>query len=107
MALVRLIDRFPEVIVTANSRTAEALDKCAARIETGAKERSRVDTGAMRDGWTTERINNFSRLVYNPVYYTIFNEYGTINMPAQPMLKPAMEEAMPEFEDDVKSAWYG
>lgn len=104
---VRIIDRFPEVIVSANSETARALDKAADKIETGAKQRSRVDTGTMRGGWTTERINNFTRMVYNPVYYTIFHEYGTIYMSAQPMLQPAVAEVMPEFELEVRRAWFG
>jgi HK97 gp10 family phage protein len=105
--LVRLIDRFPELMALANSGTAAALDKAAADIESGAKARSRVDTGTMRGGWTSEKLNNWTRMVYNPVYYTLFNEYGTIYMSAQPMLKPALEEVTPEFIKNVREAWYG
>lgn len=105
-AAVRLIDRFPELLALANSRTAGALDQAAADIESGAKERSRVDTGTMRGGWTSEKINNWTRMVYNPVYYTVFNEEGTIYMSAQPMLKPAVEEVTPQFIRDVREAWF-
>jgi HK97 gp10 family phage protein len=107
MPVTRLIDRFPEVMVTANSRTAAALDRAAADIESGAKMRSRVDTGNMRNGWATEKVNNFTRMVYNPVHYTEYNEYGTVNMNPQPMLKPAVEEVTPEFIAAVRRAWMG
>lgn len=106
-SVVRLIDRFPELMALANSETAAALDKAAADIESGAKDRSRVDTGTMRGGWTSEKLSNWVRIVYNPVYYTIFNEYGTVYMTAQPMLKPAVEEVTPQFIADVRRAWYG
>lgn len=106
-ALVRFIDRFPEIIVTSNSGTYRALDKAADDIETGAKQRSRVDTGNMRNGWTTEHINNFTRMVYNPVEYTIHNEYGTMYMEAQPMLVPAVEEVTPRLIAEVRRAWGG
>lgn len=107
MAILRFIDRFPELLVLANSNTERALDNAADDIEAGCKLRSRVDTGTMRNGWTTERINNFTRMVYNPVYYTIFNEEGTIFMSAQPMLKPSVEEVTPKFILEVRHAWYG
>jgi HK97 gp10 family phage protein len=107
MAVVRFIDRFPEIIITASSRTAQALDKAADAIETGAKARSRVDTGNMRNGWTQERISNSSRMVFNPVHYVIFHEYGTVNMAAQPMLQPAVEEVRPALMAAVTRAWRG
>lgn len=107
MAVIRFIDRIPEIIVAANSETAAALDKAAADLVSGAQMRSRVDTGTMRRGWTTEKVSNFARVVYNPVYYTIFNEYGTIFMAAQPMIRPALEEVTPEFIDNVRAAWGG
>lgn len=107
MGIVRYINRFPEIIVAGNSGTAAALDRAAADIEAGAKMRSRVDTGAMRQGWTHETVNRFSRMVYNPVYYTIFNEYGTIYMSAQPMIRPALAEVTPRFIEEVRAAWAG
>lgn len=105
MPVVRFIDRFPEIIVSANSGTAAALDKAAADLVSGAQQRSRVDTGTMRRGWTSEKASNFARVVYNSVYYTIFHEYGTIYMAAQPMIQPALEEVTPEFIENVRKAW--
>lgn len=36
-------------------------------------------------------------VVANPVEHTLYNEYGTVNMAAQPMLVPAVEEARDPF----------
>lgn len=106
--IIRYKERFDEIIVTANSRTYAALDWAAEEIERIAKGYSRVDTGAMRGGWTWEVVlNGAGRVIYNPIHYTVFHEYGTIYMDAQPMLKPAIEEVMPQFIDRVQKAWYG
>lgn len=58
---------------------------------------SRVDTGEMRDGWTAEQTSDTTGIVYNDVPHTIFNEYGTVKMTAQPMLHPAIDEVKPAF----------
>lgn len=67
-----------------------------------AKQHSRVDTGEMRDGWAWRRTSNASGVLENPVPHTIFNEYGTINMSAQPMARPAAEQVLPEIVDDFR-----
>lgn len=66
-------------------------------IRAEAARRSRVDTGAMRDGWQSAMDGRASGTVYNDVDHTIYNEYGTVKMPAQPMLTPAVEQARPRL----------
>lgn len=105
--LIRVVDRFPALIFQGNSRTIMAIDRAAAKIENGAKARSRWKSGAMRGGWQTVRLGAFERIVWNPIHYTIYNEYGTIDMSAQPMLRPSIEETMPDFIREVRHAWYG
>jgi HK97 gp10 family phage protein len=87
--------------------TALAVDKAAHDVEAGAKARSRVDTGQMKSGWTTERHGEHRMDVVNPVEHTIFNEFGTIYMGAQPMAVPAAEEVRPGFVQAVRRAWSG
>jgi hypothetical protein len=67
------------------------------RIEAGCKQRSRVDTGAMKTGWQGTMEDDIHGSVSNPVEYTIHNEFGTRFMPAQPMLHPAVDEERPNF----------
>jgi HK97 gp10 family phage protein len=71
---------------------AETATKAGAgRIVDEAQRRSRVRTGTMRDGWTAERTGAYEYTVFNDVPWTVYNEYGTRYMSAQPMLGPAVE----------------
>lgn len=76
--------------------------KTLAEVETGCKVRSRVDTGAMRNGWAHRFTGDTEGEVYNPVEYTIYNEYPTRGRPAQPMAHPAADAARPGFEAAMK-----
>ena len=44
----------------------------------------------MRDGWKAEPLGVNGARVSNPVPYTIYNEFGTFRMSAQPMARPSM-----------------
>jgi HK97 gp10 family phage protein len=66
-----------------------------------ARNHSRVDTGAMRDGWKWTESNTGGRL-HNEVEHTSFNEYGTRYMSAQPMARPAAEQVFPLIIEDFK-----
>ena len=75
--------------VAAESAVAEMAD----RVDEIAASLSRVDTGAMRAGWAWRwyaRGVRATAYVYNSVKYTIYNEFGTWKMSAQPMLGPAL-----------------
>lgn len=83
----------PRVVRRASRESAE-------NIRMGAALRSRVATGAMKAGWrVTEDREGLT--VDNPVPYTIFNEYGTVNMSSQPMLTPAVEEERRQFPQRI------
>lgn len=79
------------------------LDKAATDITAGAVRRTppRVDTGAMQNGWTWRKDAAFSRMIYNPIEYTVYNELGTVKMAAHPMLGPSVEEERPK----LTAAW--
>jgi HK97 gp10 family phage protein len=103
---VFLEDRIPEIIATAEAETQLATRDVAQFIVKGAKDRSRVDTGAMKDGWQARRAPASKTYeVFNPVRYTIFHEIGTYKMPAQPMLAPAVEDARHVFVEEVSAIW--
>lgn len=78
-----------------------ATNKATADIEARAKARSRVDTGAMRNGWESKPATDAGDAIYgevsNAVEYTIHNEYGTWKMSAQPMGRPALAEVGPGY----------
>lgn len=73
-----------------------AAEEEAAEIVQGCKRRSRVRTGAMKRMWNRQRIGVGRRggwRIYDSIPYTIYNEFGTIHMSAQPMLGPEMRAA--------------
>jgi HK97 gp10 family phage protein len=96
-----LKSRLPAVISGAEANAALAVKKTCERIETRAKARSRVDTGNMRAGWQHEMTGLMEGIVFNLTEYTVYNEFGTIMMAAQPMLTPAIEESKDEFAQEV------
>lgn len=104
---VRLDSRIPGIIAAAEAGVSVAVKRCCERIETGAKARSRVDTGAMRAGWQHQMTGEKEGIVFNLVEYTVYNEFGTIFMSAQPMLQPAIEEAKEPFVKDLAAAYEG
>lgn len=98
--------RIPQIIAEAEAETQLATQRTASQIVAGCKARSRVDTGAMKAGWQSRRgIDAKTYEVFNTVYWTIFNEMGTVNMAAQPMLAPSVEEARQTFPEDIRHIW--
>lgn len=63
----------------------------SAEVVKEAKRLSRVRTGKMKKGWTRRRTRG-GYIVYDPVRYTVYNEFGTRKMSAKPMLGPAMRK---------------
>lgn len=81
---------------------AEEISKAVVQI---AKDNSRVDTGRMQKGWSRQKIGKGKRggyRIFNTVPYTIYNEYGTIKMSAQPMLGPAMKQVESSIPSRVR-----
>ncbi len=97
-----VFDKLPQLRGQMRERASQAVRKTALDIEAGAKERSRVDTGNMKNAWQTEMESELSAVVYNNVDYVIHNEFGTARMSAQPMATPAAEAARPSFEAAMK-----
>ena len=65
-------------------------------IYNDAIARTPVDTGNLENSWNFKITNNgFTGIISNPVEYAPHVEWGTIHMPAQPMLTPSYEEEMP------------
>jgi hypothetical protein len=103
----KLESRFPAIIAGAEANASVAVDRTCERIDERAREHSRVASGMMRDGWQHQMVGQFEGIVFNLVEWTVYNEYGTINMPAQPMMQPAIEESRDEFVDELAAGYEG
>lgn len=89
-----------EVLVRAG--IAEAQAAAANDTTTLAKRLCPVDTGRLRSS-IRPRISagDLSAEVYTDVEYAGYVEYGTVNMQAEPYLRPAWEAIRPEYIRDV------
>ena len=101
----KLWSKIPLIISKSDRQAQAAIDNTLLRIETEAKGRSRWKTGNMRGGWTAEILGRHRGVVFNLVEYTIYHEYGTVNMSAQPMLAPAVAKYEPMLLDELKEIY--
>lgn len=97
--------RLPEIAGEATYKAALAVAKTAADIEAGAKSRARVDTGHMRSSIKAKASGKLTARVTAGAEYTIYNEYGTTKVPAQPMLRPAAHQAEAPFIAAMKKVF--
>lgn len=81
-----------EISAAAVGKAELVVAKTTIDIKGGAAGRSRVDTGAMQGGWTAN-VGGLHGIVESGPDYTVYNEFGTSKMAAQPMATPAAEMA--------------
>lgn len=92
----------------AEAKAAAVIERTALRVEAGAKARSRVDTGFMRGEWqVADGDDELEKRVVDAAEHTVYNEYGTRYMSAQPMAAPAAEDARPGFERGIREIFDG
>lgn len=94
--------RIPQIVAEISSGVAKTVQAAGFKIEAGAKRRARVKTGYMRGQIRWMPAGEFSGEVVGGAYYTIFNEFGTVHMGAQPMFVPATEEVRPWFMGQLR-----
>jgi len=107
---VKMIDLFPERIAQANAGTHATIKETGEKMRQIAFDLSRYDTGKMREGWATQfhpSANEPFLVLYNPVEYTFFNEYGTVYMDAAPMARPAAEMVGDDYIKGLRRSWFG
>ena len=78
-------------------RAEAVVQKAAQNIERRAKDNAPVDIGALKGSINVKRSGQFSRTIGDGVDYGIYQEYGTVNMGAQPWLIPAVEAERADF----------
>lgn len=70
----------------------QVVEQAGHEIAADAALRAPVDTGALRQSIHSEMIGEFEALISDGVEYGAYQEYGTVNHPAQPFLGPAVDE---------------
>jgi len=88
----------------------DALDKAVretALVAQGdARQNAPVDTGALKGSISTEFDRNAESstgTVYTNIEYGLYQEMGTVNMPAHPFMMPALNSNKDTFEQLARS----
>lgn len=78
-----------------------ALAKVGMAAERYAKAKCPTDTGRLKNSITHTNDKNTVYIGTN-VEYAPYVEMGTVNTPAQPYLKPAIADHIPEYESIIE-----
>lgn len=89
--------RIPQVSAQVRRRAEQVVAKAALDIEAQAKMRAPVDTGLLKNSIHVEPRSPLERNVSSPVHYSVYQEFGTRHMAAQPYMTPAAEFVRPSF----------
>lgn len=78
------------------------LNRSSLRVELEAKEMAPFDTGWLLMNIHSYKEGHLSYFVVSPVHYSIYLEYGTRYMYAQPFMFPAMQAEYPVLMSRLK-----
>ena len=100
---IKVTSLVPQLKGAVRERAGNAVAKAAADIEAQAKARAPVDTGLLKNSINQQPgQDDLHRVVESPVHYSVYQEYGTHKMPAQPYMTPAVEFVKPSFESAMR-----
>jgi HK97 gp10 family phage protein len=102
--LTKEFDRLPKLPAEVRRRLSLVVRKTAKDVEARAKVRAPVDTGALKGSIQARPVDELTSEVVVGQEYGIYQEFGTVRMPARPYLRPAVEEVAPAFEQAIAQA---
>lgn len=106
MADFEFTDHTPEAKADMERKIKIALEKIGLLCEGYAKKECPVDTGNLRNSISHE-VGNREVIIGSPVEYAPYVEMGTSRTPAQPYLRPAIQDHMAEYQKIVESVLKG
>lgn len=98
-----LFNDLPKLPGRVRAEASTRVRATALAVETDAKQRAPVDTGALRASIHTEQVGELTARVGPSVDYGAPVEFGTSRQAAQPYLTPAAEAARPRFVAAMKT----
>ena len=84
--LVTRLDVIPGII---EESVADVVDQTAKFILTMIRVMAPVDTGALRDSYRIEQVTNWYVIIGSSLNYSVYQEFGTYKMGAQPHVAPS------------------
>lgn len=95
-------NKFPDIAAKLPREVKTIVQETLYAIESTAKIRCPVDTGALRASIQSEMTSETGGQVGTNILYSIFVEYGTSRQGAQPYMTPAAESERPKFMRAMK-----
>lgn len=86
-----VFDHFPALAAKMPEAVRQIVQETILAIETGAKLKCPVDTGALRASLVSEMTGDTSGQVATNIEYSTYVEFGTSKMGARPYMTPAAE----------------
>lgn len=86
-----------EIVAGMRGKATLAVRKAAKDVQGQAKGGAAVDTGFMRSNIRTMAQGKYASEVISHAEYSVYVEYGTYKMGAQPFMVPAAEAVRPSF----------
>lgn len=99
--MAKLVSRLHVISDQAPEAVSVALHDTADFILTLIRAFAPVDTGWLRDSYKKESVEQLHILIGTMVFYSIFQEYGTSRMSAQPHVTPAFGQAEGFFKTQL------
>lgn len=100
--MARFVSRLRIIADNTDEAVALALKDTAHFILLLIRIYAPVDTGTLRDSYEIEEISQLHLLIGSMLLYSIFQEFGTVNMAAQPHVTPAFWQAREFFLQQLK-----
>jgi len=92
MAKLEIVyNHFPQITARLRPAVRTIVQETCFAIETTAKIKVPVDTGALRASIHSEMTGDTSGMVSTNIEYSVYQEYGTVKMAATPYMTPAAE----------------
>lgn len=102
MATVDIIDNTSQTLDQLHNAVARALEIIGGQAETYAKMLCPVDTGRLRNSIAHTADGKYAYIGSN-VEYAPYVELGTIKQQAQPYLRPAAQDHMPQYKAIIQA----
>ena len=113
---MRVVDWHPETITAEIEKKAmDRLEAAANVVRDRARQKVKVDTGALRNSLRVRRLKgdpkldvrvyagNRKKRVEGGAFYAHMVEFGTVKMPAKPFLRPALNECKGQIRGIVQN----
>lgn len=87
--------------LASKEQKTKALMQGGLLVEREAKERCPVDTGVLRASIKAEPVDDGAVIIAPHTDYAAFPEFGTVYQAAQPYMRPAYDENVPQIRGSI------